>query len=202
MLVNFVFFRALSISEMAGQVRVAELAVNALFGNSAGAILGVAIIISILGSLNGSILTGPRIYWAMARDGLFFEAAARVHPRNQTPDRAILFQAIWASLLALSGTFSQLFTFVMFVSIMFWIAAAGAVIVLRKKQPDLPRPYRVWGYPWVPLVFIIASAGILVSSLWERPVESLAGAGLTLLGIPVYLVWKRRGKGHHSKRGS
>jgi len=128
----------------------------------------------------------------MARDGLFFRSAARVHPTNHTPDRAILLQAIWASVLALTGTFAQLFTFVMFVSIMFWIAAAGTVIVLRRKQPDLARPYRVWGYPWVPLAFMLASAGILVSSLLESPVESLAGVGLTLLGIPVYLLWKRR----------
>ncbi len=191
-LVNLVYFRALPLQEMAGQVRVAELAVTSLFGDRTGAVLGVAIIVSILGSLNGSILTGPRIYYAMARDGLFFRAAGRVHPRNRTPDRAILLQAIWASLLALTGTFAQLFTFVMFVSIMFWIAAAGAVIVLRRKQPDLPRPYRVWGYPWVPVVFMAASAGILASSLRESPVESLAGAGLTVLGIPVYLVWQRR----------
>ncbi len=194
LLVNLVYFRALSIGEMAGQVRVAELAVDALFGGAAGPVLGVAIIISILGSLNGSILTGPRIYWAMARDGLFFKSAARVHPRNNTPDRAIVLQAIWASLLAVTGTFTQLFTFVMFVSIMFWIAAAGAVIVLRRKQPDLPRPYRVLGYPWVPLVFIGASAGILVSSLMESPGASLAGIGLTLLGVPVYWGWKRKGR--------
>jgi basic amino acid/polyamine antiporter, APA family len=193
LLVNLVYFRALSIGEMAGEVRVAELAVDSLFGGSAGSILAVAIIVSILGSLNGSILTGPRIYWAMARDGLFFKSAARVHPRNNTPDRAIVLQAVWASLLALTGTFSQLFTFVMFVSIMFWIAAAGAVIVLRKKKPDLARPYRVWGYPWVPLIFIGASLGILASSLIENPVASLAGIGLTLLGVPVYLVWKKDG---------
>jgi len=193
-LVNVVFFRALPLTEMAGQVRVAELAVDALFGSSVGVVLAGAIIVSILGSLNGSILTGPRIYWAMARDGLFFKSAARVHPQNHTPDRAILLQAVWASILALTGTFSQLFTFVMFVSIMFWIAAAGAVIVLRRKQPDLPRPYKVWGYPWIPLAFILASAGILVSSLLESPVESLAGVGLTLLGIPVFLIWKGRPK--------
>jgi APA family basic amino acid/polyamine antiporter len=128
----------------------------------------------------------------MARDGLFFKAAANVHPGRGTPDRAIVLQAVWASILAVTGTFAQLFTFVMIVSILFWIAAAGAVIVLRRRRPDLPRPYRVPGYPWVPVVFMVASAGILVSSFIETPVESLAGLVLTALGIPVYRLWRQR----------
>ena len=130
----------------------------------------------------------------MARDGLFFRQAGRVHPRNGTPGRAIVLQGVWASLLAVTGTFSQLFTFVMFVSILFWIAAAGAVIRLRCTRPDLQRPYRVPGYPWVPILFMAASAAILVSSLLENPVESMAGLALTALGIPVYRIW--RGRGH------
>ena len=200
LLVNLVYFRALPLADMTGQVRVAELASVNLFGPRAGSVLGVAVIISILGSLNGSILTGPRIYYAMARDGLFFGRAGRVHSRNLTPSWAILLQGIWSCLLALTGTFSQLFTFVMFVSILFWIAAAGAVMVLRRKQPDLPRPYRVVGYPAVPLLFMAASAGILASTLRENPVESLAGVGLTALGIPVYFLWKRRRSGAPERR--
>lgn len=197
-LVNLVYFRALSLTDMAGEVRIAEQAATALFGGKAGVMVGVAVMISILGSLNGSILTGPRIYYAMARDGLFFRSAARVHPRNRTPDRAIVLQAVWACALALTGTFAQLFTFVMFVSITFWIAAAGAVIVLRRKRPDLPRPYKVPGYPVVPVLFMIAAAGILVSSLRESPVESLAGLGLTAAGIPVYIIWKKGVRGIQS----
>jgi APA family basic amino acid/polyamine antiporter len=190
-LVNVVYFRGVSLAEMSGEVRIAEQAATALFGGRAGVLVGTAVMISILGSLNGSILTGPRIYYAMAKDGLFFRQAARVHPRNRTPDVAIAMQAVWACALALTGTFVQLFTFVMFVSILFWIAAAGAVIVLRVKRPDLPRPYRVPGYPAVPVLFMLAAAGILVSSLRESPVESLAGLGLTALGIPVYIIWKK-----------
>ena len=193
-LVNLVYFRALPLAEMAGQVRVADLAAVALFGDRSANFLAGAILISILGSLNGSILTGPRIYFAMARDGLFFRQAGRDHPRNGTPGRAIVLQGVWASLLAVTGTFSQLFTFVMFVSILFWIAAAGAVIRLRFTRPDLQRPYRVPGYPWVPILFMAASAAILVSSLLENPVESMAGLALTAMGIPVYLIW--RGRGH------
>jgi APA family basic amino acid/polyamine antiporter len=190
--VNVVYFLALPLNDMAGEVAVAEKAGRALFGERAGGVIGAAVLVSILGSTNGSILTGPRIYWAMARDGLFFAAAANVHPRRGTPDRAIVLQAAWASILAATGTFAQLFTFVMIVSILFWIAAAGAVIVLRRKRPDLPRPYRVPGYPWVPAVFMAASAGILVSSFVETPIESLAGMVLTALGIPVYHLWRRR----------
>jgi len=191
-LVNLVYFRAVTLTDMAGEVRIAERAVTGLLGPQAGVVVGVAVMISILGSLNGSILTGPRIYFAMARDGLFFRQAGRVHPRRRTPDRAIVLQGAWACALALTGTFVQLFTFVMFVSIVFWIAAAGAVIVLRGKKPDLPRPYRVPGYPVVPVLFMAAGGGILVSSLREFPVESLAGLGLTALGIPVYLFWRKR----------
>jgi len=192
LLVNVVYFLALPLNDMAGEVAVAEKAGRALFGEGAGRIIGAAVLVSILGSLNGSILTGPRIYWAMARDGLFFKAAGRVHPKRGTPDRAILLQAGWASILAATGTFAQLFTFVMIVSILFWIAAAGAVMVLRRTRPELPRPYRVPGYPWVPVVFMVASAGILVSSFIETPVESLAGLVITGLGIPVYHLWRRR----------
>jgi len=192
LLVNVVYFLALPLADMAGEVAVAEKAGRVLFGDRAGTVIGLAVIVSILGSTNGSILTGPRIYYAMARDGLFFKGAANVHPERGTPDRAILLQAVWASILAATGTFSQLFTFVMIVSILFWIAAAGAVIVLRRKQPDLPRPYRVPGYPWIPVVFMLASAGILVSSFIETPKESLAGLVLTALGIPVYFLWHRQ----------
>jgi len=198
LLVNVVYFLALPLGDMAGEVAVAERAGRALFGDRAGAVIGAAVVVSILGSTNGSILTGPRIYFAMARDGLFFRAAGRVHPARGTPDRAIWLQAGWASVLAATGTFAQLFTFVMIVSILFWIAAAGAVIVLRRTRPDLPRPYRVPGYPWVPAVFMLAAAGILVSGFVETPVESIAGLVLTALGVPVYRLWRRR---HRSSPG-
>jgi APA family basic amino acid/polyamine antiporter len=190
--VNLVYFRALPVEAMAGQVRVAELAAASLLGEDGARVLVALILVSILGSLNGSILTGPRIYFAMARDGLFFRKAGVVHPRHGTPGRAVILQGVWASLLAISGTFAQLFTFVMFVSIIFWIIAAGAVIRLRGTRPDLPRPYRVPGYPVVPVLFMLASGGVLLSTLLENPAESLAGAALTTLGIPVYHWWRGR----------
>ena len=152
------------------------------------------VIVSVFGALNGSILVGPRVYYAMAKDGLFFRKVAHVHPRFRTPGFSILIQAIWASLLTLLGTFEQLFTFTMFIGILFWIVATASVFTLRKKRPDLPRPYKTWGYPVVPAIFIIASTGILLNTLMEKPVEALAGLLLTALGIPAYYYWKRRSK--------
>jgi len=191
-LVNMVYLYALPMDGLVGVVRIAEKSSMALFGETASAFISVAVIISVFGALNGSILAGPRVYYAMAKDKLFFQRVAHVHPRFRTPSFAILIQALWASILALSGSFEQIITFVMFVSIIFWIAATASVFTLRKKYPDLVRPYKTWGYPVVPLLFIIASSGILVNTLVEKPVESLAGIGITLIGVPVYFYWKRK----------
>jgi APA family basic amino acid/polyamine antiporter len=180
-LVNYIYLYALPIPEMAGVERIAEKASSALFGASSG-------------SINGSILAGPRVYYAMARDKLFFQRVSNVHPRFRTPGFAILIQAIWASILALIGTFEQMFTFAMFIAIIFWIAAAASVFTLRKKFPDLPRPYKTWGYPVVPIIFILTSFCILLNTLIQKPVESLAGLGFTALGIPVYFYWRRKGR--------
>ncbi len=193
-LINIIYFYALPFGETVGVVRIAEKATSALFGTSTGALISAAVMVSVFGSLNGSILTGPRVYYAMARDGLFFRKGERIHPRFHTPGFAIAIQALWASFLTLIGTFEQIFTFAMFMAILFWIAAAAAVFTLRKTRPDLPRPYKTWGYPVVPLVFILASSGILLNTLIERPVEALAGIGLTLAGIPVYFFWRNRNR--------
>ncbi len=191
-LMNVVYLYALPFHEVQGTVRIAERSATALFGRSATILVTVAVLISVFGALNGSILAGPRVYFAMAKDDSFFRRASRVHPRFKTPSYAILIQAIWSSVLALSGTFEQIITFVIFVSILFWIAGTASVFTLRKKYPDLPRPYKTWGYPVMPAVFIAASTGILINTLLEKPVESLAGLGITVIGIPVYFYWKRK----------
>jgi len=191
-LTNYIYLYALPIPEVKGVVRIAEKATSALFGSSTGALISAAVIISTFGALNGSILTGPRVYYAMAKDKLFFQRVSQVHPRFRTPGFAILIQALWASLLTLAGTFEQIFTFAMFMAIVFWIAATASVFTLRKKLPDLPRPYKTWGYPVVPALFILASLGILLNTLLEKPAEALAGIILTALGIPVYYHWKRK----------
>lgn len=191
-LVNYIYLYALPIREMAGVVRIAEAATTVMFGGTTAAVISAVIVVSTFGSMNGSILAGPRVYYAMARDGLFFRRAARIHPDFGTPALAITVQGIWACILTLTGSFAQLLTYVMFVSILFWVTAAFSVFTLRRKRPDLPRPYKVWGYPVVPILFIVTSIGILINTLVESPVESLAGLGFTLLGVPVYRVWKRK----------
>jgi APA family basic amino acid/polyamine antiporter len=177
---------------LAGEVKVGEATARILYGNGIAGLFTGVIIISMFGSLNGNILVGPRVTYAMAKDNLFFSSAAHVHPRFHTPGNAIIIQGVWASILTLSGTFEELITLVVFVNFMLWIAAASTVFVLRKKQPDLERPYKVWGYPYVPAFFIIFSFAIMINTFIASPQQSLMGIGLTLLGIPAYLYWKKK----------
>lgn len=190
-LVNYIYLYSLPIHEISGEIRIAEKSASALFGGEMGAVIASVVMISTFGALNGNILTAPRVYFAMAKDNLFFKKVGEVHPRYRTPGFSIIIQAIWASILTLSGTFEQLLTFVMFVAIIFWIAAALSVFTLRKKFPQLPRPYKTWGYPYVPVLFIITSMGILINTIIEKPAESLSGIFITLLGVPVYYYWKK-----------
>jgi APA family basic amino acid/polyamine antiporter len=191
-LMNLVYFYALPIPEMTGVVRVAEKSATSLFGTKAADFVSIVVILSVLGAMNGAIFAGARVYYAMAKDRLFFHRVGHLHSRFRTPAFAILIQAVWSCVLALTGTFEQLFTYAMFIGVLFWVIAAGAVFTLRKKYPDLPRPYKTWGYPAVPLLFIIALSGVLLNSLVEKPVESLIGLTFTVAGIPIYYIWKRR----------
>ncbi len=192
LLVNIVYFLALPIQEIAGVVRIAEKASTFMFGATGTSFLSAGVIISTFGALNGAVFVGPRVYYAMAKDRLFFQKVAEIHPRFKTPGFAIIIQAIWSCFLTATGTYEQLFTFVIFVTILFWVAGAASVFTLRKKYPDLKRPYKTWGYPFVPAIFIIAASGILINSLFNRPIESLAGLGLTIIGIPVYYFWRKK----------
>ena len=190
-LINIAYLKAQPIAALAGEVKVGEATARILYGQGIAGLFTGVIIISMFGSLNGNILVGPRVTYAMAKDNLFFSSAADVHPRFHTPGNAIIIQGIWACILTLSGTFEELITLVVFVNFMLWIAAASTVFVLRKKQPDLERPYKVWGYPYVPAFFIIFSSAIMINTFMVSPVQSLMGIGLTLLGIPAYLYWKK-----------
>lgn len=190
--VNYIYLYALPMSQLSGVVRVAEKAATVLFGGMAASFISAAVVISTFGALNGVILTGPRVYYAMAKDNLFFKRVAKVHPRYRTPGVSIFIQAVWACLLTLSGTYEQLFTYVTFAAIVFYIVAATSVFTLRKKYPELPRPYRTWGYPWLPVIFIFALIILLVNTLVSKPVESFAGIGIIALGFPAYLYWKKK----------
>jgi len=192
LLMNVVYILALPVEEMSGIVRIAETSATALFGTTAAKFISTAVLISVLGALNGAIFAGARVYYAMAKDKLFFHRVGKLHPKFHTPAFAILIQALWSCVLALTGTFEQLFTYAMFIGVLFWVIAAAAVFTLRRKNPTLPRPYKTWGYPVVPLIFIIALSGILINALIERPVESIIGLTFTALGIPVFFVWKKK----------
>jgi APA family basic amino acid/polyamine antiporter len=148
--------------------------------------------ISTFGNNVVALLSGSRLLFAMAADRVFFPQASRVHPIYRTPHVAIVGLTAWAAILAISGSYEQLFTYVMFASILFNVAGGLALFRLRRTMPDRPRPYRTWGYPVVPLVFIAGSLAFVINTLVERPGESIAGLGLLALGLPVYWYWKTK----------
>ena len=190
--VNVAYFYSLTIDEMKGVSRIAEKAATTLAGPSGATFVALTVVLSTFGCNTAAILAGSRLLYAMAADGVFLPAARRVHPRYRTPHVAILGLTVWSSVLALSGTYEQLFTYVMFTSILFSIAGGIALFVLRRTKPAHPRPYRTWGYPVVPIVFIAGSVAFVANTLLERPVESLAGLGLLALGLPAYWYWQQK----------
>jgi APA family basic amino acid/polyamine antiporter len=192
MALNLVYYHVLPMDQVARSSRVGADAAVRIFGHTGSYLVSLLIIISTLGALNGSILAAPRVYYAMAKDGLFFRWCARVHPRFHTPHLALLVQGVWAIILVAAGTYEQLFTYVIFAAFVFYALTALAVVVLRRTRPDAPRPYRVFGYPYVPIIFVLGSAWFLVNTLMERPKEARWGAIMLGVGVPVYWFWKRR----------
>ncbi len=191
-LVNLAYMMLLPLPAIAASARVAGDAVATVvpFG---GQLVAVAIAISIFGTIGIYTMSAPRIYFAMARDGLFFRQLAYVHPRYQTPVNAMAAQAVWAVLLLLFwGTFSDLITYVTFMDIAFMALAGAAVFVFRRRRPELARPYRVAAYPWVPLVFVGISGAFVVNTLIQRPAQAAAGLLFLGVGVVVYGVFKRR----------
>jgi APA family basic amino acid/polyamine antiporter len=186
-----VYFRALTLDEIRATPRIGEAAGTALFGPLGGRLVAAAVAVSTFGCLSATILACARIYQPMAEDGAFFPALARIHPRYRTPAASLVAQGAWAIVLACTGTYEQLYTYVVFSAFVFHIATAVAVIVLRRTRPDAPRPYRTWGYPWVPIAFIAVSAAFVANTLMERPLESLLGLGLVAAGLPAYAWWRR-----------
>ncbi|MBI4906404.1 MAG: amino acid permease [Acidobacteria bacterium] len=191
-LANVAYFFVLSASEVSTTDRVAAEMMRRIFGSSGAAAVSLAAMISIFAALNGSILTGARVPYAMARDGLFFSPIAKVHPRFCTPSNSILVLTVWASLLVLSGGYEQLFTYVIFSSWILYGMATASVIVLRHKRPDMKRPYLTIGYPVVPVLFVLVAIALLISTLQNSPAESLKGIGIILAGLPFYVYWRKR----------
>jgi APA family basic amino acid/polyamine antiporter len=198
LLVNFAYFSVLSGAEVGASERVAADMMrrvflgNALWSSRGAAAVSVAAMISIFAALNGSILSGSRIPFAMTQKGYFFHAFGTVHPRFHTPGASILLLGFWSSLLLLSGHYSQLYTLVIFPSWILYAMTAASVIVLRRKRPELERPYKVLGYPVVPLLFVMVAIGLLYSTLLESPRESGIGFGIIVAGLPFYFYWKTK----------
>jgi basic amino acid/polyamine antiporter, APA family len=189
---NLAYFSVLSAGEVAGSSRVAASMMGRILGPFGAGAVSIAAMISIFAALNGSILSGARVPYAMARDQLFFANVGRVHPQYRTPGVSILALCAWSCLLVLSGRYEQLFTYVIFASWILYAMATASVIVLRKKRQELARPYRTLGYPVMPVLFCIVAVGLLVSTLFQSPRESLLGVALILCGVPLYFHWRRR----------
>jgi len=191
---NTLFLYALPISEMSGVLQIGEKASVALFGPVATHLVAAVMALSILASASAMVLAGPRVYFAMASDGLFPKKLAGVHAQYQSPASSILFQSAWTSVLILTGTFEQLIVYSGFVLVLFSALAVASVIVLRWRRPNLPLPFRVPLYPYTPLVFVAFSIWILLYTLQGRPLESLLGIATVLLGLPLYFYWRRRSR--------
>ena len=194
---NIAYFYVLTPAQVASSHRVAGDMMSSLYGNAASRAVAVAVMISIFAALNGSILSGSRVPYAMARDGLFFRSVAKVHPKYKTPGNSMILLCLWSCIVVLSGWFDDLYNFVIFGSWILYLMTAVSVFVLRRKRPDLARPYRVIGYPVVPVLFIGVAALLLVSTLQTRPRESLMGLGLMALGLPFYFFWKKQSTREH-----
>ena len=192
MMANWAYFRVLTPADVAGHKLVAAEMMQRIQGPAGAAAVSIAAMISIFAALNGSILTGARVPYAAAKDGLFFPVVAKVHPTCHTPGVSIIVMTIWSSILVLSGKYDDLFNFVIFGSWILYAMATASVFVLRRKRPDLPRPYRTLGYPVVPALFLVGAAILEVRTLIDKPVQALAGIGLMALGLPFYFYWRGR----------
>jgi APA family basic amino acid/polyamine antiporter len=203
-LLNLLFLFVMPILELAKvQGSVLDVIADRLMGTRAGDVMAVVSIVSIAASISAMVFAGPRVYYAMAQDGLFFRGAARVHPRYHTPAASIVAQAIWAVVLVLSGSGRALLDYTAFAVILFGGIAVMSLFVLRRREPDAPRPFKALGYPIAPLVFVVASVLIVLNALWADlvvPVQTgsewgpaAAGLIITALGIPLFYFFSRRG---------
>jgi APA family basic amino acid/polyamine antiporter len=190
LLVNAAYFHVLSAAEVGNSPRVAGEMMRRILDGPGAAVVAIAAMISIFAALNGSILTGSRVPYAAARDGYFFRPVAAVNVEYHTPGVSIMMLSVWSALLVLTGGFRQLFTYVMFASWIIYGMTTAAVIVLRIKRPDLPRPYRTIGYPWIPILFVLVAFLLVLSTLHDSPRESIMGIGMIVLGLPFYFYWK------------
>jgi basic amino acid/polyamine antiporter, APA family len=192
--VNVVFIRVIPPVEMATVAQPATLAAERLFGAGSKVVISLAVTAAAVGCTSAGLLAGPRIVYALAQDGLFPRAFTRVHPRFRTPSFAIVIQAVWMSLLCLSGRYDQLYTYATFAVVLAYAGTGVALFVYRRRLPGLPRPFRCWGYPVVPLLFVLTSVYLALNTIREQPRETLAGLAIMALGLPFYYSMRRRSR--------
>jgi APA family basic amino acid/polyamine antiporter len=188
---NLGYVAALGASGVSESTRVAASALGAVVSQGAGKLVAVAILISMFSAANAIILNAPRVYYAMAKDGLFFDSMSRIHPRFGTPALAVCAAGMWSAILAASGTYEQLLTYVVFIGWIFYALAAAALFVYRKRWPDLARPYRVPCYPLTPIAFIVAALALVGNTIVTQPLRAAIGLGIVSLGAPAYFFWRR-----------
>lgn len=192
---NIGYVAALGPERAAQSDSIAATAAAVALGSSAAKVITVAVLVSMFSAANGIVLTAPRVFFAMARDGVFFRKLAEIHPKFGTPAFAVVATCLWAMLLAVSGTFEQLLTYVVFTGWIFYALGAATIFVFRRRNPDAPRPFRVPGYPLTPLLFVAASSAIVLNAVFTQTGRALLGIGVVLTGVPAYLVWRSRTPG-------
>src|SRR5580658_9545793 len=192
LLFNAACLKVLPFESVASSQHVASDVVERIVGHGSAFWITLAMVISALGSMNSSVLSGARVPYAMARDGIFFRIADGIHPKYRTPGRALIFQGILASVMALSGTFEELTNLFIFAGWIFYGLAVVALFRLRRQEPNMERPYRCWGYPWVPGLFVLGALVLTVNLWWVRPGRSTIGLLLILAGLPLYRYWRER----------
>lgn len=195
LLVNLGYYHVLTPTEVASvpaSLSVAAEVVRRLLGAIALTLMAAAMMMSSFGALHASILATSRVPYAMARDRLFFEGLSKVSPRTHVPIRSLIVLGIWSSVLTLSGSYDTLTDSAIFALTIFYAFVAGSVFIFRRRLPDAPRPYRTWGYPVVPIVFLVVTAWLILRTIWDNPKQSAIGLGLILIGLPVYLIWSKR----------
>jgi APA family basic amino acid/polyamine antiporter len=194
-LTNVAYMFLMPPSQMANSPHIASDAISLVLGPIGGSLIAITIFISTFGTAGIYTLTAPRIYYAMANDGLFFKKVAEVHPRFRTPMFSIVLQSFWAIVLILFwGTFESLISYVVFTDWIFFALAAFSIFLFRRRKPEAERPYKTLGYPFTPIVFVAISTLFVVYTLFEKPAESLAGLGFLAVGVPVFMFWKRKNR--------
>jgi basic amino acid/polyamine antiporter, APA family len=190
MSVSIVYLYALPITQVANETTIAQAAAVALFSSNAAKWLGATIALSCFGAASSAILCSARVTYAMARDGAFFHAMGRVHPKYRTPAISLIAVSAWSIVLALSGSYDQLYTYVMFMMVLSYVAGVAALFVLRRKRPDVERPYLCTGYPYLPALYLLMAGAWALNSVYTRPKETLVGIGIVFLGAPFYAFWR------------